>query len=107
PDPAAAFGKLSTELRAKLLAASEKEKVEIEEQMTLLLDRRAAVEKRLVQLRDMAKRGVMLELPLTGREIPLIADEWAKPELGSGAVKITPAHDANDYEVWQRNQAIG
>src|SRR3954471_12307720 len=55
----------------------------------------------------MAKRGVMLELPLTGRKIPLIVDEWAKPELGSGAVKITPAHDANDYEVWQRNQQIG
>ena len=55
----------------------------------------------------MAKRGVMLELPLTGRTIPLIADEWAKPELGSGCVKITPAHDANDYEVWQRNPEIG
>ena len=55
----------------------------------------------------MAQRGVMLELPLTGREIPLIADEWAKPELGSGCVKITPAHDANDYEVWQRHPEIG
>ncbi len=55
----------------------------------------------------MASRGVQLELPLTGRTIPLIADVWAKPELGSGCVKITPAHDANDYEVWQRNPAIG
>ena len=36
------------------------------------------------------------------REIPLIADEWAKPELGSGCVKITPAHDPNDYEVGKR-----
>ena len=36
------------------------------------------------------------------REIPLVADEWAKPELGSGCVKITPAHDPNDYEVGQR-----
>ena len=61
----------------------------------------------LEQLRDMAKRGVMLELPLTGRTIPLIADEWAKPELGSGCVKITPAHDANDYAVWQRHPEIG
>ena len=60
-----------------------------------------------MKLRDMAKRGVMLELPLTGRKIPLIADEWAKPELGSGAVKITPAHDANDYDVWQRHPEIG
>ena len=61
----------------------------------------------LEKLRDMAARGVMLELPLTGRQIPLIADEWAKPELGSGCVKITPAHDANDYEVWQRHPEIG
>jgi valyl-tRNA synthetase len=38
-------------------------------------------------------------LPLVDREIPLVADEWAKPELGSGCVKITPAHDPNDYEV--------
>ena len=55
----------------------------------------------------MAAAGRMLELPLTGRKIPLIADAWAKPELGSGCVKITPAHDANDYEVWQRNSEIG
>src|SRR6185503_19389479 len=34
-------------------------------------------------------------------------DEWAKPELGSGAVKITPAHDAYDYAVWQRHLEIG
>ena len=107
PDPSAAFDKLGAELREKLLAATAKEKGELEEQMKLLLDRRASVEKQLVQLRDMAKRGVMLELPLTGRQIPLIADEWAKPELGSGAVKITPAHDANDYAVWQRHPEIG
>jgi len=42
----------------------------------------------------------------TCRKIPLITDEWAKPELGSGCVKITPAHDANDYEVWQRHPEI-
>jgi valyl-tRNA synthetase len=39
---------------------------------------------------------------LLDREIPLVADEWAKPELGSGCVKITPAHDPNDYEVGKR-----
>ena len=44
----------------------------------------------------------MLRLPLLEREIPLVADPWAKPELGSGCVKITPAHDANDYEVARR-----
>jgi valyl-tRNA synthetase len=107
PDPGGAFDKLSTELREKLLVASAKDKGELEEQMRLLLDRRAAMEAHLNTLRDMAKRSVMLELPLTGRRIPLILDEWAKPELGSGAVKITPAHDANDYDVWQRHPEIG
>ena len=42
-------------------------------------------------------------LPLVGRRIPLVADAYADPELGSGAVKITPAHDFNDFEVGQRH----
>ena len=50
----------------------------------------------------MAHAGRMVLLPLLNREIPLVADEWAKPELGSGCVKITPAHDPNDYEVGKR-----
>src|SRR3546814_7563272 len=41
-------------------------------------------------------------LPITGREIPSVADEHAYPELGSGAVKITPGHDFNDYEFGKR-----
>ncbi len=57
----------------------------------------------LIKLRDMALAGRKLMLPLVNREIPLVADAWAKPELGSGCVKITPAHDANDYEVGQRH----
>jgi valyl-tRNA synthetase len=48
--------------------------------------------------------GKMLALPLTGREIPVIADEYADKEFGTGCVKITPAHDFNDYAVGQRNQ---
>ena len=56
----------------------------------------------LRQLRDMARDGRKVLLPLVDREIPLVADEWAKPELGTGCVKITPAHDPNDYEVGQR-----
>jgi len=107
PEPAKAFDKVETELREKFLQATAKEQGELEEQMTLLLERRGKMLARLEQLRDMAKRGVMLELPLTGRKIPLIADEWAKPELGSGCVKITPAHDANDYDVYQRHPEIG
>ncbi len=47
--------------------------------------------------------GKTLILPLVGREIPLIADPYPDPEFGTGAVKITPAHDANDYEVGARN----
>ncbi|GBF25781.1 valine--tRNA ligase [bacterium MnTg02] len=42
-------------------------------------------------------------LPLVGREIPIIADDYADPEQGSGAVKITPAHDFNDFEVGRRH----
>jgi valyl-tRNA synthetase len=47
--------------------------------------------------------GVMLQLPLTRREIPIIADNWANPEFGTGAVKVTPAHDPNDFAIGQRH----
>ncbi len=47
--------------------------------------------------------GRMVELPLTGREIPVIADDYVDREFGSGAVKITPAHDFNDYEMGRRH----
>ena len=46
--------------------------------------------------------GKFVELPLVGRRIPIVADTYADPALGSGAVKITPAHDFNDFEVGQR-----
>ena len=46
--------------------------------------------------------GKRVKLPITGRLIPIIADEHADPELGSGAVKITPGHDFNDFEVGRR-----
>ena len=46
--------------------------------------------------------GKQIKHPLTGRLIPIITDEHADPELGSGAVKITPGHDFNDYEVGKR-----
>ncbi|MDO8706748.1 MAG: valine--tRNA ligase [Sulfuricaulis sp.] len=48
--------------------------------------------------------GKRVELPLTGRQIPVIADEYVDKEFGSGCVKITPAHDFNDYEVGKRHQ---
>ncbi len=47
--------------------------------------------------------GKTLKLPLTGREIPVIADESVDKEFGTGAVKITPGHDFNDYQVWLRH----
>jgi valyl-tRNA synthetase len=47
--------------------------------------------------------GADVELPLTGRRIPVVGDEWADPEFGSGAVKVTPAHDPNDFEVGRRH----
>jgi valyl-tRNA synthetase len=47
--------------------------------------------------------GQMVKLPLTDREIPIIADEYADPEAGTGAVKITPAHDFNDFKVGRRH----
>jgi len=47
--------------------------------------------------------GKLLELPLTGRQIPIIADEYVDKEFGTGCVKITPAHDFNDYAVGQRH----
>ncbi|MEO6968109.1 MAG: valine--tRNA ligase [Rhodanobacteraceae bacterium] len=48
-----------------------------------------------------------LRLPLTGREIPVIADDYVDREFGTGAVKVTPAHDFNDYAIWQRHAPSG
>jgi valyl-tRNA synthetase len=48
--------------------------------------------------------GQLVDLPLTGRRIPIIADDYVDPTFGTGCVKITPAHDFNDYAVWQRHR---
>ena len=48
--------------------------------------------------------GVTVELPLTGRQIPVVADPSVDPEFGTGAVKVTPAHDPNDFEIGQRHR---
>jgi valyl-tRNA synthetase len=47
--------------------------------------------------------GTEVELPLTGRRIPVVADAHVDPEFGTGAVKVTPAHDPNDFEIGQRH----
>jgi valyl-tRNA synthetase len=56
-------------------------------------------------VRYSAQVGKMIALPLVGREIPLIADDYAQPEFGSGAVKVTPAHDVNDFEAGAAQQS--
>ncbi|MGO8721037.1 MAG: valine--tRNA ligase [Acidobacteriaceae bacterium] len=48
--------------------------------------------------------GKNLRLPLVGREIPVLPDEWANPEFGTGAVKVTPAHDPNDFAIAERHK---
>ncbi|MFZ4109889.1 MAG: valine--tRNA ligase, partial [Polymorphobacter sp.] len=50
--------------------------------------------------------GKFVQLPITGRLIPIVADDHADPELGSGAVKITPAHDFNDFDVGNRHNMV-
>ncbi|KAA5539867.1 valine--tRNA ligase [Roseiconus nitratireducens] len=102
PDPSQAFAKIERELRGKIAQASAKEKSELEQQLEAIQRRQDAMLADLEMLREMAADGRKLMLPLVEREIPLVADEWAKPELGSGCVKITPAHDPNDYEVGMR-----
>jgi valyl-tRNA synthetase len=102
PDPAAALDRAEAELRERLEKAPAKEKDAIQAQIDNIAKRRTDMLPLLITLRDMALAGRKLLLPLVNREIPLICDEWAKPELGTGAVKITPAHDPNDYEVGKR-----
>jgi len=59
--------------------------------------------------RYLAVQGKMVRLPLSSvnggveREIPILVDDWAKPEFGTGAVKVTPAHDPNDFAIGQRH----
>ncbi len=68
---------------------------------TMLGDTAVAVHPDDARYRDLVGRMVLL--PLVGREIPIIADAYADPQTGSGAVKITPAHDFNDFEVGRRH----
>ncbi len=68
---------------------------------TMLGDTAVAVNPDDERYKDLIGKSV--SLPLTNRLIPIIADEHADPEAGSGAVKITPAHDFNDYEVGKRH----
>jgi valyl-tRNA synthetase len=68
---------------------------------TMLGDTAVAVHPGDERYRDLVGRHVVL--PLTGRRVPIVADEYSDPEKGTGAVKITPAHDFNDFAVGQRH----
>ncbi|WP_127089365.1 valine--tRNA ligase [Aquabacter cavernae] len=69
---------------------------------TMLGDTAVAVHPDDERYKDLIGRFVVL--PLLGRRIPIVADEYSDPEKGSGAVKITPAHDFNDFEVGRRHR---
>ncbi len=99
PDPESALNAAETQLRERIASAPTKDREALEQQLADLISRRSTHLPLLKQLAAMASKGTTIKLPLIGREIRLVADTWAKPELGTGCVKITPAHDPNDYEV--------
>ena len=71
---------------------------------TMLGDTGVAVHPSDERYTALVKAKAKVKLPLVGREIPIVADEYSDPEKGSGAVKITPAHDFNDFEVGKRHR---
>ncbi len=100
PDPEAALA----QAEAAIKEAKDKSPQEREAALKDLAWRREHLLPQLLKLRDMAASGRQVLLPLQERPIPLILDTWAKPEMGTGAVKITPGHDPNDYEVGLRQK---
>ncbi|MDP7111987.1 MAG: class I tRNA ligase family protein, partial [Myxococcota bacterium] len=104
PDPAGELGRQIERARERVAESGAKERPDLEAELERLEERERTVLPRLVALRDMALDGRHVTLPLQERAIPLILDDWAKPGLGTGCVKITPGHDPNDYDVWTRHQ---
>ncbi len=74
---------------------------------TMLGDTGVAVHPDDERYAALVKAKATVTLPLVGREIPIVADEYSDPAKGTGAVKITPAHDFNDFEVGKRNPEMG
>ncbi len=70
---------------------------------TMLGDTGVAVHPDDPRYAALIKAAATVRLPLVGREIPIVADDYSDPEKGTGAVKITPAHDFNDFEVGKRH----
>ena len=104
PDPPAALDRAIERLAERAGRAPQRERPGLQEQLAGLRQRRETHLDGLLRLAEMAAAGRLIRLPLLDRPIPLITDEWAKPDVGSGCVKITPGHDPNDYEVWQRHR---
>ncbi len=99
PDPAAAIDAAEVALKARIAESPAKDRPALEKQLEELQERKTTVLPELIKLRDLAVAGAKVLVPLINREVPLVADSWAKPEMGTGCVKITPAHDPNDYDV--------
>lgn len=103
PDPRGALEKRLNELREQLTKCTPSERATVEAEIQTIEHRIEEKLNELEKLVEMAKDGRKILLPLMNYELPIVLDEWAKPELGSGCVKITPAHDPNDYEVARRH----
>ncbi|MCA8944413.1 MAG: valine--tRNA ligase [Planctomycetes bacterium] len=103
-DPGKAIDRVIAETEARLAKAPGKDKPAIEAELERLRERKQQHLPLLERIAAMAADGRKVMLPLQEREIPIIQDDWAKPELGSGCVKVTPAHDPNDYDVWTRHR---
>jgi valyl-tRNA synthetase len=104
PDPERALERAIEDARTKLSTAPAREQAAAESELDRLIARRESHLPRLLIVAAMARAGRKVMLPLQERPLPLITDEWAKPELGTGCVKITPGHDPNDYDVWRRHR---
>ncbi|MGK0155627.1 MAG: valyl-tRNA synthetase [Neolewinella sp.] len=107
PDPAKAMQKAIDAQKLKIAEANDKDRGNAERELERLEARVTDVLPNLIKISELAKASAKVMLPLMDREIPIITDEWADPTLGTGCVKITPAHDPNDYAVWQRHPEIG
>ncbi|GAB4151225.1 MAG: valine--tRNA ligase [Planctomycetota bacterium] len=107
PDPKGALAEAIAEQERRVAEARGAERASAEAELARLTRRAGEVLPGLVRIAAMAREGRKVLLPLLDRPIPLILDRWADPSLGTGCVKITPAHDPNDYEVWLRHPEIG
>ena len=107
PDPERALQKAIAAQALKVQEAGDKDREAAQRELERLQARVTEVLPGLIKISELAKQGKKVLLPLVNREIPILVDEWADPTLGTGCVKITPAHDPNDYAVWQRHPEIG